>query len=288
MNKLGQALEWMQGLQKAFGIIRLVSPEERKLIGEELFQDSQVYPSFQYALHADLYVRCLKEDRAVISIVHENANAYLYVFTPAGTGEKPLVWEYVMDVTRRVYMGGDGGCGESDFTCYLNEMSRLVITDDLTRLYNRRYIAQRLQRDLQVCRGQGTALSLIFCDLDNFKEVNDLYGHFTGDMVLRETADEIIRGIRSGCDWAARYGGDEFLICLCRAGYETAFEIADRIRNALGNRRFCAGNTNISQTASFGVYTLEKVPDDVSVDDLIGLADKNTYLAKLRGGNRVM
>jgi diguanylate cyclase (GGDEF)-like protein len=158
------------------------------------------------------------------------------------------------------------------------------MTDDLTRLPNRRSGLQRLQSEMaKLARTQGT-LAVAMLDLDNFKKVNDRHGHHAGDVVLRETADRLSARIRA-YDILSRVGGEEFLLIAPDTGLEAAEALAERLRKCICETEFECDGTAIEMTISCGV-TIATGRDD-SPEALIARADAGLYQAKRAGRNRV-
>jgi diguanylate cyclase (GGDEF)-like protein len=170
-----------------------------------------------------------------------------------------------------------------------NQRNRILsITDALTGAYNRRYLMEQLPREVERCRRYAYPLSVLMCDLDHFKQINDQRGHAAGDDVLQQFAARAQKSIRSNSDWIARYGGEEFLIVLPETEYKDGMFVADKIRSIIGASPFNtrAGDTPV--TASFGVAsTGPSGPDLVlKVETLIRTADECLYRSKLEGRNR--
>jgi diguanylate cyclase (GGDEF)-like protein len=171
-----------------------------------------------------------------------------------------------------------------------NENIRILsITDPLTKSYNRGYISECLPKEIQRAIRYGHALSLILCDIDHFKKVNDTYGHQSGDQVLIEFVNSIKQSIRKDLDWIARYGGEEFLIVLPETGLEGACILAERLRNDISKRKFIFQEQAIRITCSLGISGFDSTTFDenISSESLINAADKYLYQCKLEGRNRV-
>jgi diguanylate cyclase (GGDEF)-like protein len=166
---------------------------------------------------------------------------------------------------------------------YQQHLSNLATQDPLTRLLNRR----GLDDALQVSRAQAARRSLptsaIMVDIDHFKQVNDSFGHEIGDQVLRQVADIITRLCRSS-DVIARTGGEEFLLVLPETDLDSARILAERIREAIGERPLLVDSQRIGITVSLGVSS---VVGDLNLDELSLEADRAMYLAKRGGRNRV-
>ena len=165
----------------------------------------------------------------------------------------------------------------------------LTITDPLTGCFNRGYMSKKLEQEIKRARRYKHALSMIFCDIDHFKRVNDTYGHQAGDLVLQEFSKCVFRKIRADLDWLTRYGGEEFLIVLPETSLEGAGCLAERIRQVVSECEVNWQQKGIRLTASFGVtgFDSSTAEDKVSADTLIQQADKNLYQSKHEGRNRV-
>lgn len=148
--------------------------------------------------------------------------------------------------------------------------------DGLTGLWNRSYFNDRLTQELAEARRHDQPLSLIICDLDHFKPLNDTYGHPFGDHVLEEFAQLLTQGRDN--DIACRYGGEEFAIILPHIDAPEAAKVAERIRSEL-QRRTWMNQSKVVITASFGVTDLTRVAEPTP-DAMIASADKAMYVAK--------
>ena len=172
-----------------------------------------------------------------------------------------------------------------DNALLLKRAEALSVTDDLTRLYNSRYLNQVLRRETKRASRSGRPLSLLFIDLDGFKAINDTHGHLFGSRALVEAA-AVIRGSARETDVVARFGGDEFALVLPDTGGEGAFAVGERIRERIAAHTFLAGDgLDIRLTASVGVATLPDVA--ASADELVQAADAAMYQVKDRGKNGI-
>jgi len=164
-------------------------------------------------------------------------------------------------------------------------VQELTITDDLTSLYNSRYLHTLLDSEILRSKRYDKKFSMIFLDLDKFKEVNDTHGHIYGSTLLKETGQVILDNLRA-VDIATRYGGDEFVVILPETEKENAILVAERLREAISSHIFLKNRgLNCQFTASFGVATF---PTDADTkDNLIKLADEAMYKVKGRGRNGV-
>lgn len=161
----------------------------------------------------------------------------------------------------------------------------LSVTDDLTQLYNSRYLSQVLRRETKRASRSGRPLSLLFIDLDGFKSINDSHGHLYGSRALVEAAS-VIRASARETDIVARFGGDEFALVLPDTGSDGAVFVGERIREKIAAWSFLRGDgLSIALTVSVGVATLPDVA--ASAEQLIQAADEAMYVVKERGKNGI-
>ena len=159
------------------------------------------------------------------------------------------------------------------------EITRLSQEDHLTGLLNRRRITQLLNNELRRALRYDSTFSVILLDIDNFKAINDRFGHQAGDMVLKKIADVIRKGVRA-TDLVGRWGGEEFLILSPETDVAGGISLAEKMRTLLEAADFDEVG---GMTASFGVAALNQADD---VEAVIGRADAGLYAAKYGGKNR--
>ena len=159
-----------------------------------------------------------------------------------------------------------------------------ALTDDLTSLPNRRRFMTEFRRESERANRAGTPLSLILLDIDDFKRVNDTWGHETGDLVLRALSEALAAATRT-IDLAARLGGEEFAVLLPNTDAAGARGVAERIQHDFGRMTVTAGTDTVHATASFGISSF---PDPAALTDLLDHADRSLYEAKRAGKNRIV
>jgi diguanylate cyclase (GGDEF)-like protein len=172
-----------------------------------------------------------------------------------------------------------------DAAVQLKRVEELSVTDDLTRLYNSRYLNQVLRRETKRATRGGRPLSLLFLDLDGFKSINDAHGHLCGSRALVEAAG-VVRDSARETDVVARFGGDEFALILPDTGREGAIAVGERVRQRIAAHGFLAADgLEIHLTASVGVATLPDVA--TTPDELMQAADMAMYRVKQSGKNGI-
>ncbi len=167
-----------------------------------------------------------------------------------------------------------------------DRLKELVDIDDLTGLFNMRSLYKRLDFELDRARRYNRSVCVIMMDLDHFKRVNDQHDHLFGSYVLSEVG-KIIRGNMRKVDFAARYGGDEFLVALTEINLEGAQTFANRLRQKIEEATFKSDSYTMKLTASLGLALCS--PNEVTIDarSLVRFADRALYHAKENGRNRV-
>lgn len=165
-------------------------------------------------------------------------------------------------------------------------LERLAITDGLTGLYNFRFFRDRLEKEFSRSDRYGNPLSCILIDIDDFKKVNDTYGHLQGDEILRDIANLAVKSNRQS-DVVARYGGEELVALLPQTGMTGALRQAERLRSAIESHKFEGLPQGEHVTVSIGVAEFSKESMKMC-DDLVRAADEGLYAAKQRGKNRVI
>jgi diguanylate cyclase (GGDEF)-like protein len=167
-------------------------------------------------------------------------------------------------------------------------VQRQAVTDELTGLFNHRRFQEVMSVEVERARRYGHEMGLIMLDIDNFKQVNDTYGHLQGDLVLREVA-RVLRQSSREIDEPARYGGEEMAVALPQTDLEGAYQFAERVRRSVEELRLPlpSGEGALKVTASFGVASLATA-DHADKDALVAAADGALYEAKRAGKNRTV
>ncbi|MFV2005717.1 MAG: diguanylate cyclase [Gammaproteobacteria bacterium] len=167
----------------------------------------------------------------------------------------------------------------------VKDLDLMATTDDLTKAYNRRFFFDVAEKEVKRAVRKQMPLSLLLFDIDKFKDVNDSYGHHSGDKVLVELAS-VSREILRGEDVFVRFGGEEFVVLLPDTGNEEAAAIAERLRQAISGCSVTDLGRTITVTVSIGVAGWES-GKSLDINNLLNQADQAMYLSKAKGRNRV-
>ncbi|MCW8821164.1 MAG: diguanylate cyclase [Sulfurovum sp.] len=169
-----------------------------------------------------------------------------------------------------------------------NKLKEISLTDPLTEIHNRRYFNLEYDNMWHLAQRTKTPISIIICDIDDLKNINDTYGHIKGDQVIITAAKTISSTLKRSTDFVARYGGDEFVVVSYDCKEESAFGLCKMIKNNIDNTPISdMGDDSYSCTMSFGVNTI--VPNsNITPEQFFNNADKAMYEAKKTGENRIV
>jgi diguanylate cyclase (GGDEF)-like protein/PAS domain S-box-containing protein len=221
---------------------------------------------------------CAKEKQMVLP---DGSIAWVEIFTypvldPAGRVSHVI--EYTRDITDRKKE-------EEERRQLIDKLNHLSMTDSLTGLFNRRALNDMLMHEIERATRYSTDLSLVLCDIDMFKKINDAYGHTAGDRALLSVAAILLQTLRKS-DIVGRYGGDEFMVILPETSLAGAKKLAEKVRLAIEMMDFdFFGNRPVRITLSMGVASCCTPADNI--DTLVALADKALYESKDAGRNKV-
>ncbi|WP_411169106.1 GGDEF domain-containing protein [Clostridium sp. MB05] len=279
-------------LENLYDVIRIVDPLTKKTVHYDkakikILNNScyDFWKSEEYCPNC-ISMRAYNEADTFVKIEYNKEKIYMIMASPIVMENKKYVFEMLKDVTNTGIIENFSEKTSEEIQLYINEMNDKIIKDELTGVYNRRFIDERLPIDILKSASQKSPLSIIIADIDFFKSINSNYGHLAGDCILLEFASLIKNSIRKDSDWVARYGGEEFIIVLDNTDSNTAFEISEKIRKKVEEKVFEYEDNKINITSSFGIYTLDEDNFDIDIKSLINYADKKLYEGKQAGRNK--
>jgi diguanylate cyclase (GGDEF)-like protein len=277
-------------LRSHFGLPRKEAENGRyaldeNIFGEALKRGQDIYvPNVQTApLHYDYHTGNHSQKGAFLSLplVANNGRVVgvvnLFRRRPNSFSAKEI------DLLHKI--AGQLGQVLNTITVY-HQTRELSITDELTKVFNRRYFNQRFEREIQRAQRYHRPLTIIMLDIDHFKVFNDTHGHLWGDAVLKQVAQTLEDNLRKA-DILARFGGEEFVVMLPEIDKAHGQQVAEKLRRAIESAAFPKAETQPLGriTVSSG---LASFPEDAEgASDLIHFADQGLYLAKSRGRNQV-
>jgi two-component system cell cycle response regulator len=269
---------------KMYDVVRLVDPLHKRVLDyrqSSLIETPDVcYHYWENNRICDncISIRAYNENKSFVKMEKSKDDVLLVTAVPIENAASPAVLELLKNATDTMLVGnGDYNEGEI-FSRFIKELNDAAVRDPLTSLYNRRFVDERLPVDIIDALLKHRHLSVCFIDLDNFKSINDLYGHEAGDMAIKAAGEVISQNIYPEDVWAARYGGDEFLLCLNGADEDCARTTVDRIQKEIEKMTVKQVVKGGPLSISFGIETMRDIP--VTAEELIRRADEKMYKSK--------
>ena len=275
-------------INQLFHQVRIVDPIKKIVIAENGEKTTENKKCFHLCNKDTICENCISiraynENTSVMKFEYIDNKIYMIMATPLNKVESGYVIEAIRDISdckivdvvedKRVYA----------LKKKLDEINKLIVIDELTKCYNRRYINEKLPIDIELAKANNLPLAIAMIDIDYFKLINDKYGHLLGDLVLKDIINIVKDNIRGKSDWIARYGGEEFLILFNDTSKEEAYNLLKRIKSIVENSILKYDDIEINITISIGMASLTNEINDM--DKLIRIADKNLYKAKTSGRN---
>ncbi len=271
-------------LGNIFMIQRVVDPQNKKIIDfENNIKINENHKCFDFwnngsACSNCISMRALNENSSFSKIEHLNENLYMIIASPININGETYVVELIKDVTNDTMFSMFNNKTIEDLREEIHRLNMIAVTDELTNIFNRRYLDENLPVALRSLSNSDFSLSLIMLDIDSFKLINDTYGHLCGDYVIKEIAHLIDTYVKTFNGWTCRYGGDEFIAVIENISKEKTYEIIDLLKNTIDSTPLIYNNNIIKITCSFGVSYLNK--NNLSIDDELNLVDNRLYKAK--------
>ncbi len=281
---------------KMYDQVRIVDPVKKKIIiikEEKLEEVIQTHEAcFGIWGKGEVCKNCISmrahnENDTFIKIETSLDKIIMVTAIPVAIEERVVVVELLKNVTKSMILDDIELTEGLEIKRLLDQANVAAVTDELTQIYNKRYIIERLPAYIATAHLENRPLSFMMTDIDHFKNINDTYGHLAGDYILKEFA-QILRGnARQDIDWIARFGGEEFIVCLTDTNKKLALAVAERMRKSIEETIFNYNGEEIRLTSSFGLCTISS-EELMDYEVLIHCADKNLYEAKKSGRNKVI
>lgn len=224
-------------------------------------------------------IRALQEQNTIIKLEYVKSKIYLVFSVPVIIKEENYILEYIKDVTVSLMVNSvyDGKDDNKNIATLINHFNELLIHDDYTGLYNKSYVYQKLSEDILRAGRTKRGLAAVVIDIDDFKEINDTYGHIAGDRVILKLAAKLKDYEKNEDIWAARIGGDEFLIVFKNISEDEIVRKCRQLKKEIADIAFKGGKERFHAFISTGAAVWK---DESSAKDLIHKADLAMYEEK--------
>lgn len=290
---LHEISNYVSVMEALFDIVRIVDPNTNQVVyqnldGYALVHGAHCHEFWKKGKTCDncISTQVIREKNTVTKIEYRNDEVYLVMAAPIIVEDSAYTMEFLKNITETDIITELTGLSGKEVNNTISELNRKVMSDDLTKVYNRRYLNQKLPMEIENARRYNDILSVIMLDIDCFKEINDVHGHLAGDMVLKELASTIKSKIRNNQDWVARYGGDEFFIILKNVDYELVIQMMNEIKDAVENMEILFNQEILHITISMGCCIMKSAVEDL--ESILYETDKNLKKAKEDGKNRIV
>lgn len=292
MSNICSGLAECEYLKLLFDKVRVINPLKNEII--HIFSkgvnesDDKYYSIWNKSNMCEncISMRAYNENKVFTKVEYNDNRVFAITAITMNKGREHYVIECIKDITDSMLINEVSCIAISEICEEIEKLNKLVITDELTECYNRRYINERFPLEIKESKRKNEKLTIVLMDIDNFKKINDKYGHQSGDYVLKEIGKIVKSNIRKEYDWVSRYGGEEFLIVFKNMDTENFIKSTEKIRKSIEEHKFIYNGVEIKLTASFGVAELSDKIDEM--DMLIAEADKKLYKAKELGKNIVI
>jgi diguanylate cyclase (GGDEF)-like protein len=295
--KIEEVVKDLNILGNIYDIIRIVDPITKIVYDTLLYNDIEkklpnmdsnkfCYDFWNLDKVCDncISTRALNTGKSYMKMEYNGTKAFLVTTSIIVYEGKKYILELLRLVTSSDVITSINSLDYIDISEKLKKLNLEIVEDHLTGAYNKKFIIERIPNSLAFFKNSNNNFSLIICDIDEFKYVNDTYGHLAGDYILKEYVRIIKNSIRLNTDWVGRYGGDEFIIYLDNIDIESTLKVVEIIRKTIDNTTFHFESFNINITSSFGIAKPEK---NDTFDSIIKKADNKLYESKNGGRNKI-
>ncbi len=280
-------------LKNIYDVVRIVDPVQNTILhikdrkSPAVLREGACYAIWKKNKFCDncISYRAIKEKDTFVKFEVIDERVYMITASPVEYQDGCYVVEMLTDITGKGVLESMAGESTEDFTNLVLRLNDALVRDELTKIFNRRYINERLPIEIFHSIANANPAALVIIDIDKFKNKNDMYGHIAGDAILEQFAYLLMNGVQEERDWVARYGGEEFLLYLHNRNLEQAVTVAEQIRKAIEYTQFTIPSGFVNITCSLGICILEK---EMTMTEWIDCADKKLYEAKATGGNRIV
>lgn len=271
-------------LKNVFIIQRIIDPKNKRIINfDNTIRPTESHKCYDYWKNQTpcsncISMRALNENASFTKLETSEDKTYMIIAAPFKLNENNYVIELIKDVTNDTMLSLYKDKTIDELKREIDRLNTIVVTDELTKIFNRRYLDEHLPVALKNLSKSNFSISLVMLDIDKFKSINDTYGHLCGDYVLKEVAHLLDNYIKTFNGWTCRYGGDEFIAVIENVSVRETYKIIKNLKNLIKNTDFIYENNKINVTCSFGITHFNK--NNINFDEALKLVDDKLYRSK--------
>lgn len=271
-------------LKNVFIIQRIIDPKNKRIINfDNTIRPKESHKCYDFwktqtPCSNCISMRALNEKASFTKFETLDDKTYMIIAAPFKLNGNTYVIELIKDVTNDTMLSLYKDKTIDELKREIDRLNTIVVTDELTKIFNRRYLDEHLPVALKNLSRPNSSISLVMLDIDKFKYINDTYGHLCGDYVIKEIAHLLNNYIETFNGWTCRYGGDEFIAVIENVSVRKTYKIIKSLKNLIKNTNFIYENNKINVTCSFGITHFNK--DNVNFDKALKLVDDKLYIAK--------
>lgn len=274
-------LEGKSEISKLFSVVRLVDVSNNYVCK---IVDGKVVPSNRKCFCVwdrnrpcsnCITHRAFVEQKQLTKLQYLDKAVQLVLAVPVVYNNTNYVLELIKDITDSLVINDEYHPENTDIHDIIKELNTLAVMDPFTNLFNKKYIEKQIHEDIDEVKINNSKYILALFDIDNFKWVNDTYGHSTGDIVIQDVVQIIHKHIDKMNCWAARYGGDEFLLAFKHESMDKVVECCESIKNDINMKEYVVGDSHFVSSISIGIYQYK--PESDTYESLLNNVDIAMY-----------
>lgn len=272
----------IQLLDSIFFINRVINPQTKEIINLnnmdiDNLENHKCFNFWENDISCSncISMRALNENSSFSKLETLNNKVYMIIASPIKLNGKTYVVELLKDVTDDTLLYSLQGSTLDELRNEVLKLNKLVVTDELTSIFNIRYLNETLPYMLNNLNETDNSLSIVMVDIDKFKLINDTYGHLCGDYIIKEFANLLSSYISSIGGFTCRYGGDEFICVIENISEVSTYEKIHEFEEIISNMNFIYNNQSIKISFSFGISYLNS--KYITIKEALNLADLNLY-----------
>lgn len=287
MDVIEQIEDRLSIFKNLYDKIRIVDPIDKKIMEhgsgtlESLSGSCFQYWSKNSFCQNCVSMRAFLTKDTCVRLEYKEDKVFIVIASPVLIGEHTYIVEMLKDISAGCIMDKDFELHNVE--SFVAEMNDKTITDEITGLYNKRYLSERLPIEMNQCMKNNQPISVVALDIDLFSNVNQLHGYKAGDKILREVAKILLAQSERYKSWTAKYGGDKFMIVLNNYNETDGYSLAEDIRKNIEKANFEWEGDIIKITVSLAVCQLRNI--QTNINELLHSVKDEIYAAKSQGKN---